>query len=178
MRSKKSPGVFDLADPGDASSGAAIRDGEGQQSSESRARPTCLLASRRPQMDRPRSQGRSRSQGRGSVGQPCQGGVWRVLQASGGICRSTSHAHTRHEGRVYLGHVHPGTGRKSGGAARSGFLHDAAGRELPAHDRLRQGRGVPVLCRKQRNVRSQTGGGKGTREEVTLQTALASSNDK
>ena len=110
---------------------------------------------------------RSRSQGRGSVGRPCQGGVRRVLQASGGIRRSASHAHPRHEGRVPVGHVHPGAGRKSGGAARSGFLHDAARRELPAHDLLRQGLGMPVLCRKRRSVRPQAGGGgKGTREEV------------
>jgi hypothetical protein len=62
-----------------------------------------------------------------------------------------------------------GARRKIGGAARSGFLHDAARRELPAHDLLRQGLGMRVLCRKQRKVRSQAGGGgKGTREEVAV----------
>ena len=76
-----------------------------------------------------------------------------------------SHAHERYEGRVHIGHLHPGARRKTGSAARSGVLHDAARRELPAHDLLRQGLGLCVICRQQRQVRPQAGGdGKGTCE--------------
>ena len=61
----------------------------------------------------------------------------RLLQASGRIHRPTSHAYPCHEGRVPVRHLHPGARGKSGGAARSGLLHDAARWKLSAHHLLR-----------------------------------------
>ena len=75
--SNQRPGILDLVDPDRASSGAAAWTSGGQERFENRANPTCFHGGQRPRVDRSRSEGRSRSQGRGSVGRSCQGGVRR-----------------------------------------------------------------------------------------------------
>jgi hypothetical protein len=57
------------------------------------------------------------------------------------------HTHTHAMKVVFLSGTYiQAPERKSGGPARSGFLHDAARRELPARYILRRGLGVPLFA--------------------------------